>query len=178
MSNKIIHNDILVEIPDFITVQNSEALLNFLKTNDRDDDNFGSPCFPLWWKRISIEPANVTLTDGVTEHTITDLGERATKEAQEFAGRPLYMQMMKGHELPLHSFIPPSKYGTVRGYLILHSDFSGGPIVIPQDNIEIIPNPGSLYLMLDGASHQQGVGKITDGTQYKISFSWTEEGQR
>lgn len=59
--------------------------------------------------------------------------------------------------------------------LFLHSDFVGGNIEFPDQNIIIEPNKGSLYIFDGGQNNEHQVSKIESGLRYTIIGFWDFE---
>ena len=58
--------------------------------------------------------------------------------------------------------------------VFLHSNFGGGNVIFPDNNISIKPAPGSLYMFPGGKENEHGVEKIEYGVRYTIVSFWDD----
>jgi hypothetical protein len=170
------HYNKIKEYPNFIDKELSKDLINYLNTNDGQDQNWGSVCFPWHWKKISGgRVGQPKLTIGIEEDTILKLKSKIQDILQLSYG-DLDLQAMKGHRQPIACSTAPNAYFNVAAILCLNDDYVGGELIMPQHDISIKPNANSLYVFEEGENDLYGVAKIISGIRYSITSTWTFSG--
>lgn len=166
-------------LPNYISKEEAESLIELLNENDQDDENWGSPCFPEWWAEIGgdpeVEPEN---------NPVPDLINRVTKTvSQHFEDNGLERSLIKGHNHPKGGTTRPNGYKDYAAILYLNDDYEGGNFTMPAEDISLKLDQGTLIIFRDAGSHIDrdesrfyGVSEVKDGIRYSITFTFFAEG--
>jgi hypothetical protein len=167
-------------LPNYISKQEADALIELLNEYDHDDENWGSPCFPEYWAQIGGDPGLQPKSN-----PIPDLISRVTKTvSQHFADYGLRKSVIKGHKHPFPASTPPNGYKDYAAILYLNDEYKGGHFIMPAEEVSIKLDAGTLIIFRDAGSAMAGrdekrfygVSKIEAGTRYSITFTFYAEG--
>lgn len=168
-------NDIAV-MPNYISKDEAEYLINFLNAHDHTDENWGSPCFADWWRKIGGDPSSVP-----EDSPIPDLLDRVTKTvSQHFLDNELSPFIVKGHKHIVAASTAPNGYKDYAAILFLNEEYEGGRFIMPDQDVYLKPDSGSLIVFKDAGSPSAGrnpkrfygVSKVTAGQRYSITFTF------
>lgn len=165
------NNDITV-LPNYISDEKAESLIKLLNENDSDDDNWGSPCFPSFWRSIggdpSLEPPNNPIPDLINQVT--------SSVVEHFSNNELVPFRVKGHKHPEGSFTEPRGYKDYAAVLFLNEDYEGGEFIMPSQDVSLKPGSCDLIVFEDAGRDKTrlyGVAQVAGGTRYSITFTFS-----
>jgi len=167
-------------LPNYISRGEATSLIELLNEHDQDDQNWGSPCFPDRWAKMGgnpkLQPSNNPIPDLISQVTKT--------VAQKFLDNGMRPYVIKGHCHPAGAQTVPNGYKDYAAILYLNDDYSGGHFIMPEEDISLKLDAGTLIVFRDAGNHSlnrdnkrfYGVSKVTEGVRYSITFTFYAEG--
>jgi hypothetical protein len=180
---KVLHQENILEIKNFLEPEYCKSLIEYLDGND--GEAWAPICFP------GVLGANVGMPSATEKISIEDMSkirESMHSKVEEFLGRKVKNVTMSGHKYPTGSFAAPhsdsadvdgelsawqmNKYASI---LYLNEEYSGGQVYFPQHDVEIAPSAGSLLVFEGSPAYLHGVKEITSGDRFTILAFWDNE---
>lgn len=177
----------IVEIPGFISSSTAESLVQYFKAEDRWGETAfngsrGAPVEPG-----AIRPSHFNMPDTILEDINSKL-KHAVREVYSKEVTPSSIHAQKwevGSSANPHSDNSDFDGNPTKGFenlkyvgiLYLNDDYLGGDLFFPEHDIQIHPNPGSMYIFSGGVENIHGVTEITSGTRYSIVSFWDVESE-
>ena len=175
----------IVEIPNFIDEQTRMSMLDYLEAEtDWSGTAFegaegAPPGYPVSKRRP--EPF------GLSENSFSDVNSKLGEAVKLVFDKNVSPSSIHAQRWQKGSFANPHSDNTDTdgnliddlanlkyvGILYLNDNYVGGELYFPDHEIEIRPNPGSMYIFSGGTDNIHGVKEITDGVRYSLVSFWT-----
>lgn len=180
---KIIHKFDIVEFPNFLTKEESEALLSYYES---DPDQWQETCFFNTRVMDPMAPArNGHDTEMINQEFFDNLRIRLQKAGEEAIGRELRNLTLSSHKWYPGAFASdhydnaeidktPNAWQDNKMVTIiyLNDNYEGGNLTFSEHGISISPKQGTMIAFDVGISNLHGVDKVISGERYTMLASW------
>lgn len=177
-----IRDNRIVEIPNFISEENSK---NMIKYFEAKAEMWGDIAF-YGSSGMGLQPNDPVLSDyHLTDSFFDDLREQFKLHVEAVFDRKVKPNTSHAQKWDVGGFANPhsdnsDNHGEPNAFeinkyvaiLYLNGDYEGGELYFPDHSIEFKPTPYSLITFPGGVENIHGVKEITAGTRYTMVSFW------